>query len=233
MRNWFKNCCLAISSLLMFACSSAPTELVVEEQEWIYEVRAINLVIRAAADVNSVSGRPHSIAVGVFQMNDPNTFSGLSVTQEGAVELLQKGQIDESVVNYQLITIRPGEQKKVSISRAQTAKYIGVIAGYFKLNPKTDTKIFPIPVREVKRGIIEDALAFASLISDEAKAIPGKLNVFIDLGRTGSKQMLALEEEVLKQTQVSSKNQKKKKGSWFGTLKSASSDAKTVVKTVE
>lgn len=217
----------------MISCSSTPTELVVEEQEWIYEVRAINLVIRAAADVNSVSGRPHSIAVGIFQMNDPNTFSGLSVTREGAVELLQKGQIDDTVVNYQLITIRPGEQKKVSISRAQTAKYIGVVAGYFKLNPKTDTKIFQIPLREVKRGIVEDALAFASLISDEAKAIPGKLNVFIDLGRTGSKQMLALEEEVLKQTQVTSKDKKKKKGSWFGTLKSASSDARTVIDTVE
>jgi len=217
----------------MFACSSTPTELVVEEQEWVYEVRAINLVIRAAADVNSVSGRPHSIAVGIFQMNDPNTFSGLSVTQEGAVELLQKGQIDDTVVNYQLITLRPGEQKKVSISRAQTAKYIGVVAGYFKLNPKTDTRIFEIPVREVKRGIIENALAFASLISDEAKAIPGKLNVFIDLGRTGSKQMLALEEDVLKQTQVTSKNQEKKKTSWFGTLKSSSSDANTIVETVE
>ena len=71
---------------LLSACSSTPTELTVEEEEWVYEVRAINLVIRAASDVNSVSGRPHSIAIGIFQMNDPNTFSGLAVTREGAVE---------------------------------------------------------------------------------------------------------------------------------------------------
>ena len=69
---------LLLSSLLLVVngCSSTPTELSVEEEEWVYEVRAINLVLRAAADVNSVSGRPHSIAVGVFQLNDPNTFSG-------------------------------------------------------------------------------------------------------------------------------------------------------------
>ncbi len=217
----------------MFACSSAPTELVVEEEEWIYEVRAINLVIKAAADVNSVSGRPHSIAIGVFQMNDPNTFSGLAVTQEGAVELLQKGQIDESIVNFQLINIRPGEQKKVSISRAQTAKHIGVIAGYFKLNPKTDIKLFPIPVRAIKRGVIEKALAFAALITDEAKAIPGKLNVFIDLGRTGSKQILALEDDLLKQSAVSSGKDKKQQTNWFGTLKSAAPDTKSVIGVVE
>lgn len=217
----------------MFACSSTPTELVVEEEEWIYEVRAINLVIKAAADVNSVSGRPHSIAIGVFQMNDPNTFSGLAVTREGAVELLQKGQIDESIVNFQLINLRPGEQKKVSISRAQTAKHIGVIAGYFKLNPKTDIKLFPIPVRAIKRGVIEKALAFAALIADEAKAIPGKLNVFIDLGRTGSKQILALEDEILKQSVISSGKDKTQKTNWFGTLKSTEPDTNSVTGVLE
>ncbi len=218
---------------MMFACSSAPPELVVEEEKWIYEVRAINLVIKAAADVNSVSGRPHSIAIGIFQMNDPNTFSGLKETREGAVELLQKGKIDESIVNFQLINIRPGEQKKVSISRAQTAKHIGVIAGYFKLNPKTDIELFEIPRRAIKRGVIEKALAFVSLIADEAKAIPGKLNVFIDLGRTGAKQILALEDDILKQSVISSKKDKTQDKNWFGTLKSAAPDVESATGVVE
>lgn len=212
-------------SLLLAGCSTTPTELVVNEEEWTYEVRAINMVVRAAADVNSVSGRPHSIAVGLFQMNDPNTFNGLSVTREGAVELLQKGRIDESIVNFQLITIRPGEQKKVSISRANTAKYIGVIAGYFKLNPQTDIKIFPIPVRAIKRGIVEKTLAFATLIADEAKAVPGKLNVYVDLGRTGSKQIVALEDDIIKQSSSIAKKPESEKKSWFDTLKSNQSSS--------
>lgn len=229
----FKYLCLAALLILPAACSSTPTDLQVAEEEWVYEVRAINMVIRAATDVNSVSGRPHSIAVGVFQMNDPNTFSGLSVTQEGAVELLQKGQIDESIVNFQLITMRPGEQKKVSISRAQTAKYIGLVVGYFKLNPKTDTKIFPIPVRAVKRGIVEKFLAMTALISDEAKAIPGTLNVFVDLGRTGSKQILALEDEILKDSRVTSIKEKEPQENWFDILKSATSGASSISNALE
>ena len=203
------------------ACASSPTELVVEEQEWVYEVRAINMLIRAASDVNSVSGRPHSIAVGIFQLNDPNTFSGLAVDQsgpEGAYELLQKGKIDDTIVNFQLISMRPGEQKKVSISRAQTAKYIGVIAGYFELNPKTDVKIFEIPVRAVKRGIVEEALAFATIITDEAKAVPDKLSIFVDLGRTGSKQIVTLDVENSNIAKNDKSKEKSAEDSWFGTL---------------
>ncbi len=211
---------LVVVPLLVAACASTPTELSVEEEEWTYEVRAVNLVLRASSDVNSVSGRPHSIAVGLFQMNDPNTFRGLSVTPEGAVELLQKGKIDETVVDFQLLTLRPGEQKKVSISRAETAKYIGVIAGYFRLNPKTDVKIFPIPVRAIPRGVVEKTLAWASLISDEAKAVPGKLNVIVDLGRTGSKQIVSIEDELLRASRVSTEQETGTQETWFGTLKS-------------
>ena len=208
-----------IVTLLISACGSTPTELSVEEEEWTYEVRAVNLVLRASSDVNSVSGRPHSIAVGLFQMNDPNTFRGLSVTPEGAVELLQKGKIDETVVDFQLLTLRPGEQKKASVSRAETAKYIGVIAGYFRLNPKTDVKIFPIPVREIPRGVVEKTLAWASIISDEAKAVPGKLNIIVDLGRTGSKQIVSIEDEILRASRVSTEQETETQETWFGTLK--------------
>ncbi len=212
-----------LTTLLAFcalaSCASKPTELTVPEEKWVYEIRAINLVARASTDLNTVRGRPHSLALGIFQMNDPNTFRGLSVSQAGAVELLQKGKIDDSVVNFQLINIRPGEQKKVSINRAQTAKYIGVIAGYFKLNPKTDVQIFPIPVREIKRGVVEKALAMASLISDEAKAIPGKLNLFIDLGRTGSKQIISIEDDIVKhQASIGIPDIKAQKD-WFDSFK--------------
>lgn len=218
--NWLKNLTLYTVILLLVSCaSSEPVDLTIEEEEWVYEIRAINLVARASADLNSVRGRPHSLALGIFQMNDPNTFRGLSVSQTGAVELMQMGQIDESIVNFQQITIRPGEQKKVSINRAQTAKYIGVIAGYFKLNPKTDIQIFPIPLRAIKRGVVEKALAFASLITDESRAIPGKLNVFVDLGRTGSKQIISVEDPLVAQQQVDSNATSNTQQNWFDSLK--------------
>lgn len=178
-----------LSLAFLAACSSTPTELTVDPEGWVYEKRAITIAVKASADLNSVSGRPHSLAIGVYQMSDPNTFNGLSVTQEGAVELLQKGQIDETVANFSLINIRPGEQKKVTLNRSQTAQYVGLIVGYYKINPAKDVKVFPIPLRAQERGIVEKGLAALTLIADEAKAFPDKLNIYVDLGRASTKQI--------------------------------------------
>ena len=185
VKKWF----YLILIVALSGCTSAPTELTVDPDDWSYEKRAITVSIKAPADLNSVSGRPHSLAIGVFQLSDPNTFSGLSVTTEGAVELLQKGQIDDTVASFSLINVRPGEQKKVTLNRAQTAQYLGMIVGYYNLNPTKDIKVFPIPLRAQRRGLVEKGLAALTLISDEAKAFPDKLNVYIDLGRSSTKQI--------------------------------------------
>jgi len=180
---------VAILTFGLTACSSTPTELTVDPDDWEYEKRAITVSVKAPSDLNSVSGRPHSLAIGVFQLSDPNTFSGLSVTTAGAVELLQKGQIDETVASFSLIKVRPGEQKKVTLNRSQTAQYLGVIVGYFNLNPSKDVKVFPVPLRAQERGLVEKGLAALTLISDQAKAFPDKLNIYIDLGRASTKQL--------------------------------------------
>ncbi len=187
--SFISKCCCFLLLVFLAACSSTPTELTVDPDGWVYEKRAITVSVKAPSDLNSVSGRPHSIAIGIFQLSDPNTFSGLSVTTEGAVELLQKGQIDETVASFSLVKVRPGEQKKVTLNRSQTAQYLGVIVGYFNLNPSKDVKVFPIPLRAQERGLVEKGLAALTLISDEAKAFPDKLNVYIDLGRASTKQL--------------------------------------------
>ncbi len=176
---------------MVTACSSTPTELTVAPEDWVYEDRAITITVKAPSDLNSVSGRPHSLALGVFQLNDPNTFTGLSVTREGAVQLMQKGRIDDTVSNFTIVNVRPGERKKVYLNRAQSAQYVGIIAGFFELNPKNDVKLFSVPLRAQKRGLVERGLAAVSLISDEAKASPDELLVYVELGRAGSKQMVS------------------------------------------
>lgn len=177
---------------VLCSCASAPTELVIEDDDWVYEDRAISISVKAPSDLNSVSGRPHSLALGVFQLNDPNTFSGLSTTMDGAVQLLQKGRIDDTVANFTIVNIRPGEQRRVQLNRAKTAQYVGLIAGYFELNPKNDVELFPIPLKEIKRGLVEKGLVALSLMTDEARALPDKLYVYVELGRTSSKQIISL-----------------------------------------
>jgi type VI secretion system VasD/TssJ family lipoprotein len=190
--------CLSLAVLLV-SCATEPTELKVEPDAWEYEKRGIEISIKAPSDLNSLSGRPHSLALGVFQLNDPNTFSGLAQTREGAVELLQKGRIDDTVSNFTLINIRPGERKNVTLNRAQAAQYVGVIAGYYALNPTNDVKVFPIPLKALSRGMVEGALVKLSLMADEANAVPDKLSFVVELGRSSSKQIRIFDQALIKE----------------------------------
>ena len=187
---------LIITVVYLLSCATEPTELTIEPDDWEYEKRGIELSIKAPSDLNSLSGRPHSLALGVFQLNDPNTFGGLSATREGAVELLQKGRIDDTVSNFTLINIRPGERKKVTLNRSQTAQYVGVIAGYYELNPTKDVKVFPIPLKALSRGLVEGALVKLALMADEANAVPDKLSLIVELGRSSSKQIKVFDKTV-------------------------------------
>ncbi len=171
------------------ACASKPDKLEVAPENWKFKDRAIYLEMKAPADLNAFNGRPHALAVGIYQLNDPNTFSGLGATREGAVELLNKGKIDDTVVHFTRITVQPGEHKSIVLNRAETAQYVGMITGYFGLSPTHDVALFPIPIKASKRGLVEEGLAAIKVIADEAKANPDDLYLYVNLGRDSAKQM--------------------------------------------
>ncbi len=186
----FQRIAFAVAVLLFAACASQPEKLEVAPEEWKFKDRAIYLEFKAPADLNAYNSRPHALAVGIYQLNDPNTFSGLGATHEGAVELLRKGKIDDTIVHFTRITVQPGERKSIVLNRAETARYVGMISGYFKLSPTHDVGLFPIPVKASKRGLVENSLAAIKLIADEAKANPADLYLNINLGRDSTKQMM-------------------------------------------
>ena len=85
----------------------------------------------------------------------------------------------------------------------------------------------------VRKGVDLGSEWPTGLASDEAKAIPGTLNVFVDLGRTGSKQILALEDEILKDSRVTSIKEKEPQENWFDVLKSATSGDSSINNVLE
>ncbi len=183
-----------VMAVLLGACSSNP-KLVVAPEDWVFEERAISIEIDAPADLNALNGRPHTLVIGVYQLSDPNTFSGLATTRQGAVELLNKGKIDDTVAHFRRITVQPGETQAVLLSRAQSAQYVGLIMGYYGLQASNDVHLFPIPAKPSQRGVVEKLLVLLKLIADEAKATPDKLMLRVELGRTGTRRVVLLKEE--------------------------------------
>jgi len=185
---------LFLLTCMLGGCSSNP-KLVVAAEDWVFEERAISIEIDAPADLNALNGRPHTLVIGVYQLNDPNTFSGLATTREGAVELLGKGKIDDTVAHFRRITVQPGESRVILLSRAQSAQYVGLIMGYYGLQPGNDVHLFPIPAKPSERGLVEKGLVMLGLIADEAKARPDRLILRAELGRTGTKRVIQLDPE--------------------------------------
>ncbi|WP_396586398.1 type VI secretion system lipoprotein TssJ [Bermanella sp. R86510] len=185
-----------ITYLFLIGCASQ-TSLEVAPEDWVFEDRAIHLHISSPADLNAISGRPHSLVLGVFQLSDPNTFVGLSETKVGALQLLNAGRIDNTVTQFSRIILQPGEEKVASLPRAQGSKYIGLISGYYGLNTELDIEIFSIPVKAAKRGFVDLTLSKLGLIADEAKAVPDDIFIDVAMGRKSTKQFNLLEKEEL------------------------------------
>jgi len=182
--------------VLLSGCASK-TSLAVAPEDWVFEDRAIHIHLESPSDLNAISGRPHSVALGVFQLSDPNTFLGLAETKEGALQLLNSGRIDDTVSQFTRIIIQPGEEKIATLPRAQSAKYIAIISGYYGLNIELDVKVFDVPVKAAKRGFVDLALSNIGLIADEAKAIPDNIFIDVAMGRKSTKRFSLFEEEEL------------------------------------
>jgi len=173
------------------------TSLEVAPDDWVFEDRAIHIHARSPSDLNAISGRPHSVALGVFQLNDPNTFLGLAETKEGALQLLNSGRIDDTIAQFTRIILQPGEEKIATLPRAQGAKYIALISGYYGLNTELDIKVFNVPIKAAKRGFVDLALSNMGLIADEAKAIPDEIYIDVAMGRKSTKRFNLFEKEEL------------------------------------
>ncbi|EAT13268.1 type VI secretion system lipoprotein TssJ [Bermanella marisrubri] len=185
---------IATLIVTLTGCASK-TSLVVAPEDWVFEDRAVHIHLQSPADLNAISGRPHSVAVGVFQLNDPNTFLGLAETKQGALQLLNAGRIDDTVAQFTRIILQPGEEKIATLPRAQGAKYIALISGYYGLNTELDIKVFDIPIKEAKRGFVDLALSSLGLIADEAKAVPDDIFIDVSMGRKSTKQFKLFREE--------------------------------------
>lgn len=177
---------------LLAGCASK-TVLEVKPEDWTFKDRAIQIYSSAPADLNSISGRPHSLMIGVFQINDPNTFQGLSATRDGAIKLLNEGRIDNTIAQFNRLIMQPGEERSASYSRAKGAMYVGIISGYYGLNTDLDVYISPIPVKPAKRGALDIILSSLGLIADEARAVPDEMFIEVSLGRNSTREVKLVE----------------------------------------
>jgi len=186
----------ASTVFLVAGCAGTPV-LEVAAEDWKYQDRAVTLQVESVSDLNVLSGRPHSLVIGLFQMSDPGTFQGLTTTQEGAIQMLNEGRIDATIASFDRIIVQPGQAKTEVLARAQGAQYVGVIVGYFGLSTELDIRIVEIPAKPARRGAVDLVLANLGLVANEAKAVPDLLYISLSLGRNNTNKV-----EIIRSTTV-------------------------------
>lgn len=136
--------CLVLAGCGMFQSKSREDAL--RDLTWSYAQQGIELSINADAMLNQTAGQAHNLLLVVVQMEDPNAFSAFSRDTELLSNLLLSDHAPEGVLDIQRIYIEPGAQRVIPINRVQSAKYVGIAAGYAQLDPARSARLYQVGV---------------------------------------------------------------------------------------
>ncbi len=111
-----------------------------------YEKDAITLSLKGDAKLNLFEKRPHTLLVCVYQLRDPNALNQVLQDAEDVTKLLECGRFDPSIVNTKKFILQPGKEVTEALDRAEGARYLGIVAGYYNLDKQRASRILPVPV---------------------------------------------------------------------------------------
>ncbi len=154
--------------LLLAACASQPPPQTV----WSYEKDAVTIHVKADAKLNFDDGMPHTLVLCIYQLRDPNTFNQLADDMPGIYKLLECGLFDGSVATAKRLIIHPGQDMDVRLDRAEGAKYVAAVAGYYELQKGRMIRLYEIP------SVVETKGFFKKTTTSK----PGPLKVDLQLG---------------------------------------------------
>ncbi|NMC72876.1 MAG: type VI secretion system lipoprotein TssJ [Geobacteraceae bacterium] len=117
-----------------------------------YEKESIVLKIRSDPQLNLFQGQPHSLALCTYQMKDPNAFNQLTDEKNGLSRLMECERFDASVLSSKRIIVHPSQQVKEVRDRAEGARYLGFVAGYYPLEKSRVILLYPLPYPSSRGG---------------------------------------------------------------------------------
>ena len=142
---------IIVFCLLITSCGDKEPK---PEPKWDYKPKSIKISINADNMLNEFQGTSHALQLVFYQCDNINKFVELSEYRDGLKKLLKAQNFDPSVQAIKKIFVDPGEKNILILDRAEKAKFVGIVAGYFDLVPGRATCFFEIPHKIEKKGII-------------------------------------------------------------------------------
>jgi len=141
---------LLLIAFLFYSCASKQ----LPPPELGYEEKAIKIHVKADPQLNLSEGQPHTLLVCVYQLKDPNALNQLAGDHEGLYRLLECKLFDGSVAGAKGLIVQPGTTTTYNLDRAEGAKYVAVVAGYYFLSKERMVRLYEIPVVIEKKGFV-------------------------------------------------------------------------------
>lgn len=111
--------------------------------------------IKADSKLNLDEGEAHTLLLCAYQLSDPNTFNQLSNDQDGLYKLLECGLFGDGAAASKRLILQPGQDINMTLDRAEGARYVAIVAGYYILEKDRMVKMVSIPEFVEKKGIIK------------------------------------------------------------------------------
>lgn len=143
---------LAIVCLLLLsgACAHKPDP----EPSWGFGPKGIKISYKAVKLLNAFDDKPHALLMVVYQLSEANQFKKLAQYEDGLRQLLEAKGTDPSFMATRKEYIEPGKQATLVMDRAEKARWVGIVAGYYNLEPDKVTALFEIPHTVETKGLI-------------------------------------------------------------------------------
>lgn len=119
---------------------------------WSFQPGGIVMALKADRSLNLYDDKPHTVVLCVYQLSDPSKFNDLLKTSQGVIGLLPCERFDPSVASTQKLIVYPGEERTLKLDRAEKARFVGVVAGYYEISPPQVARLFPIDWEERTEG---------------------------------------------------------------------------------
>ena len=142
-----------LSIFLIGSCAGKTPPPIPVEPKPVFTEKFISVHLKADSQLNLYSGGSHALHLCVYQLSDPNAFNQLSENEMGIGKLLGCDRLDagppiQGVAISKKLIIQPGEDQTFDLDRAEGAKYVGIVAGYYQMQKKQVVRLYAIPVTE-------------------------------------------------------------------------------------
>lgn len=150
-----------LSILLISSCAKQPPPSIPVETKPTYTEKFISVQLKADSQLNLYGGSSHALHLCLYQLSDPNAFNQLSENEMGIGKLLACDRVDvgpplPGAANAKKLIVQPGEMQNLELDRAEGAKYVGVVAGYYgQMQKRQVTRLYTIPTSEEReQGVV-------------------------------------------------------------------------------